>query len=219
VLPEQPVPEGFDYDRWLGSTPWRPYNAERVLGSYGGGWRRFWEYGARKNGDWGAHHYDIIQWALGKDDSGPTFFFPKGYEGSEQMGFSYRDGPTVYRDRPRPSGTMIHFVGEKGWVGVSRGAQLVTDPPHLRDRPLGPDATRLYTSNGHHQNWLDCVKTRGRPIADVEIGHRTATVCHLSAIAERLNRPIRWDPASEQIVGDAEAARWLDRPRRAPYTL
>lgn len=219
VLPEEPVPEELDYDRWLGPTPWRPYNAERVKGNYGGGWRCFWEYGARKNGDWGAHHYDIIQWALGMDDSGPTFFFPKGYKGSDQMGFTYPDGPTVYRDRPRPSNQMIHFIGEKGWVGVSRGGKLVTDPAEFRDQPLAAGDTRLYESTSHHQNWLDCVRSRRMPIADVEIGHRTATVCHLSAIAERLNRPVRWDPDTESIVDDAEAARWLDRPRRAPYTL
>jgi len=219
ALPEQPVPEGFDYDRWLGSSPWFPYNAERVKGDFGGGWRRFWEYGARKNGDWGAHHYDIIQWALGRQYDGPTFFFPVGYEGREQQGFEYQDGPLVLRDHPSPSGQMIHFIGDQGSVGVSRGNNLVTEPARLRDRPLGPADQHLYASNNHHQNFLDCVRNRKRPIADVEIGHRTASVCHLSAISERLNRTIRWDPETETILGDAEASKWLDRPRRAPYTL
>jgi hypothetical protein len=219
LLPEQPVPEGFDYDRWLGPTPWLPYNDKRVLGSYGGGWRCYWEYGARKNGDWGAHHYDIIQWALGHDNSGPTLFFPKGHEGRAQQGFQYENGPLVLRDHPSPTGQMIDFLGDKGTVGVSRGGQLVTTPEDLRNRPLLPSEAHLYKSTNHQGNFLECLRTRARPIADVEIGHRTSTVCHLSAIAERLGRPIRWDPAREEIVGDAAASRWLDRPRRAPYVI
>ncbi|MCF7847318.1 MAG: Gfo/Idh/MocA family oxidoreductase [Kiritimatiellales bacterium] len=219
ALEEQPIPEGFDYDRWLGSTPWYPYNFKRVEGNYGGGWRSFWEYGARKNGDWGAHHYDIIQWALGKQYSGPEFFFPIGYKGREQQGFEYKDGPLVLRDHPETNGQMIHFIGEKGTVSVSRGNKLVTSPGHLAAKPLSPSDVHLMAPKSHHQNFLNSIRTRGRTIADVEIGHRTATVCHLSAISERLGRTLQWDPSTEQIVGDAEASKWLDRPRRAPYTL
>jgi predicted dehydrogenase len=219
VLAEEPVPDGFDYDRWLGPTPWMPYSEQRVKGIYTGGWRNYWEYGSRKNGDWGAHHYDIIQWALGMDASGPEFFFPQGHEGSEWQGYKYRNGPTIYRDHPAESGQMIEFHGDLGMVGVSRGGKLVTNPVELQNKPLAPSEVHLYDSPIHHQNFLDCIRTRKRPIADVEIGHRTATICHLSAISERLNRTIQWDPATEQIVGDAEASKWLDRPRRAPYTL
>ncbi len=219
VLAEEPIPEGFDYDRWLGPTPSMPYNPERVRGFYGGGWRNFWEYGSRKNGDWGAHHYDIIQWALGMDHSGPEFFFPKGFEGAEWQGYKYANGPTIYRDHPAESGQQIEFHGDKGMVGVSRGGKLVTTPFELANKPLDPSEIHLYNSPRHHDNFLNCVRTRKRPIADVEIGHRTATVCHLSAISERLNRSIQWDPAKEQIVGDAEASKWLTRPRRAPFSL
>jgi SAM-dependent methyltransferase len=219
LRPEQPIPEGFDYDRWLGPTPWVPYNDERVKGSYGGGWRCYWEYGARKNGDWGAHHYDIIQWALGKDDSGPTYFFPKGHEGKEQQGYRYENGPTIFRDHPSPTGQMIDFIGDRGSLGVSRGGVLVTTPAELRDQLLKPEEQHLYKSTSHQGNFLECIRSRAQPICHAEIGHRTSTVCHLSAISERLQRVIRWDPIKEAILGDAEAARWLDRPRRAPYTL
>ena len=219
LRPEQPIPEGFDYDRWLGPTPWVPYNEERVKGNYGGGWRCYWEYGARKNGDWGAHHYDIIQWALGMDHSGPTFFFPKGHDGHPEQGFRYENGPTVFRDHPSPTGQMIDFIGDRGSLGVSRSGVLVTTPAELRDQPLRPGEQHLYKSTSHQGNFLDCVRSRALPIATCEVGYRTATVCHLSAISERLNRPIRWDPAKEAIIGDDEASRWLDRPRRAPYTL
>ncbi len=217
TLPEEPIPDGFDYDRWLGPTPWYPYNARRVKGDYGGGWRCFWDYGSRKNGDWGAHHFDIIQWALGMDDSGPVQFIPKGYEGAEYQTHIYASGTKVLRNHPDMKGHMIRFFGDKGEVLVSRGDKLDTTPVALKDQPLGPKDIRLYASSHHEDNWVQSIKTRKPPICPAEIGHRTATICHLSGIAERLKRPIRWDPAKEEIIGDSEASRWMDRPRRAPY--
>ncbi|MDF7801650.1 Gfo/Idh/MocA family oxidoreductase [Pontiellaceae bacterium B1224] len=220
VLQEEDIPDGFDYDRWLGPTPWYPYNAKRVKGDYGGGWRSYWEYGARKNGDWGAHHYDIIQWALGMDARGPDFFFPRGYDESGCQGFKYKNGPIVYRDFPkRTFDSMIEFYGDKGSIGVGRDGDLKTNPTNLKERPLASSEIYLRATESHHNNFLNAIRTRKRSIADVEIGHRTATICHLSAISERLNRPVKWDPNREEIIGDSEASKWLDRPRRAPYTL
>ncbi|MHC4288279.1 MAG: Gfo/Idh/MocA family protein [Planctomycetota bacterium] len=218
-LEEQPVPTHLDYDRWLGPTPYYPYNAERVKGNYGGGWRRFWEYGSRKNGDWGAHHYDIIQWALGMDDSGPVKFVPKGFDGHEYQTHYYANGTKVLRDHPTTDGQMIEFIGTKGRVQVSRGGRLGTTPSKLKANVISHDGIHLYHSNGHEQNWLDCIRSRKQPICTAEIGHRTATICHLSGIAERLGRTIHWDPEKEKILNDAAAARWFDRPRRAPYVL
>lgn len=217
--PAEPIPKGFDYDRWLGPTPWFPYNAERVRGNYGGGWRRFWEYGSRKNGDWGAHHFDIIQWALGMDDSGPVEFIPKGYEGLEYQTHIYADGTKVLRDHETPNGHMIHFIGSEGTVSVSRGGRIDATPAELVRRPVGPNEISLYESRDHRGNWLDGIRTRKPTICHVGIGHRTSCICHVSGIAERLGRPLKWDPDAEEIVGDADAARWMDRPRRAPYTM
>jgi predicted dehydrogenase len=215
-LAEQPIPAGFDYDRWLGPTPWRPYNESRVKGDFGGGWRCFYDYGARKNGDWGAHHFDIIQWALGMDHSGPVEFIPKGWQGTPYQTHVYANGLHVERvDQGLKA--MIEFTGTKGTIWVSRGDYLETSPSDLAARPLRADETHLYASENHQGDFLNAVRTRQRPIADVEIGHRTATVCHLNGIAERIGRPVRWDPETEQIVGDDVASRWLDRPRRAPY--
>lgn len=215
---EQPIPDGFDYDRWLGPAPWEPYNPERTKGNYGGGWRRFWEYGSRKNGDWGAHHFDIVQWALDKDDSGPELFVPKGYEGATHQYHSYVNGPKVIRDGDS-KGAMIRFVGEDGEVRVSRGRKFETDPASLNSVVLKSGDVRLYESKDHRKDWLDAIRTRQQPICHVEIGHRTATICHLSGIAERIGRPIKWDPATEQIIDDPAATRMMDRPRRAPYAL
>ena len=218
LRPEEPVPEGFNYDRWLGPTPWEPYFTERTLGNYGGGWRCFWEYGARKNGDWGAHHFDIVQWALGKDDSGPTRFVPKGFEGEPYQYHEYADGIRVIRDHPDRRGHMIRFIGSKGDVMVSRDG-LASDPVDLSRAPLSPLDERLYESDDHRANWLDCIVSRKTPICDAQIGHRTGTICLLAGIAERLERPIEWDPNAETIVGDIPALQMLDRPRRKGYEL
>jgi predicted dehydrogenase len=218
-LPAEPVPHDFDYDRWLGPTPWRPYNEKRVKGDYGGGWRCFLEYGGRKNGDWGAHHFDIIQNALGMDDSGPVEFIPIGHEGTKYQTHVYANGTRVERNDDPASKAMIEFEGTKGKVWVSRDDFLESDPPELTTRPLRGDEIHLYASDNHHSDFFDCIRTRQRPIADVEVGHRTATICHLNVIAAQLGRAIRWDPKKEEIVGDAVASRLLDRPRRAGYAL
>ena len=217
-LPEEPIPAGFDYDRWLGPTPWRPYNEKRVKGDYGGGWRCFFEYGGRKNGDWGAHHFDIIQNALGMDTSGPVEFIPKGYEGCAYQTHVYANGIRVERDDDLPK-SMIEFRGTKGTVWVSRDDFLETDPPELAARPLRGEDIHLYASDDHHADFFNCVRSRQRPIADVEAGHRSASICHLNAIAAQVGRAIRWDPRAEKIIGDPMAARLLDRPRRAGYAL
>lgn len=217
-LAEQPVPDDLNYDRWLGPTPWRPFHPDRIRGDYGGGWRCFLEYGARKNGDWGAHHFDIIQWALGMDASGPVEFIPAGFEGSPYQTHRYANGVTVQRvDGNQPA--MIEFNGTKGTVGVGREGYLVCDPIELATRPVRADEQHLYESDNHHTDFFNCVRTRQRPIADVEIGHRSATVGHLCGIARQLRRPVRWDPAKEEIIDDPVASQLLDRPRRAPYAL
>jgi len=216
--PEQPVPEGFNYDKWLGPTPWEPYNEERVKGNYGGGWRSFWEYGSRKNGDWGAHHYDITQWALGMDDSGPVYFAPATVDKPYQH-FEYANGIKVIRDYGDRKGHMIRFSGEEGEVYVSRGGRLETTPIHFAGQRLSPSDDRLYTSDNHRDNWIECIYSRKKPICPASVGHRTATICQLAGIAERLKRPIKWDPKSEQILDDPAAALWQDRPRRSGYAL
>ena len=217
--PEEPIPEGFNYDKWLGPAPYEPYTAERVKGAYGGGWRRYFEYGSRKNGDWGAHHYDITQWALGRDHSGPVRFVPKGFEGEPQSYFEYADGVKVVRDHPDTKGHMIRFIGTEGEVLVSRGGRIKTTPADLASRPLGPADIQLYRSTNHKNNWLEGIRTRKRSICPATIGHRTATICHLAAIAQRLKRPINWDPESESIVGDPFAKGWQSRARRKGYEL
>ncbi|MFQ3242019.1 MAG: putative dehydrogenase, partial [Lentimonas sp.] len=208
----EPIPAGFNYDKWLGPAPYEPYTAERVRGVFGSGWRRFWDYGSRKNGDWGAHHFDITQWALGRDHTGPVKFVPKGYGGEKYAHYEYADGIKVVRDHPDRNGHMIRFIGTEGEVFVSRGGELETTPTGLASRPLSPSDIHLYNSSNHQHDWIESIRSRKKPICPTSVGHRTGTICQLAGIAERLNRPIHWDPASEQIVGDAAAQRWQDRP-------
>lgn len=218
-LKEEPIPEGFDYDMWLGQTPWRPYNHFRVMGNYGSGWRCFYEYGARKEGDWGAHHFDIIQWALGMDNSGPVDFFPPNSDGSEHRHYRYADGITVFVNAPTRDNQMIQFIGEEGEVLVSRGGRISTTPSRLASMPLKSSDTRLHISNDHRADFINAVRFGSDNICPAEIGHRSATICQLSSIALRLGEHVNWDPKTENVLNNARAQAMLSRPRRAPYYL
>ncbi|CAA6676339.1 MULTISPECIES: Gfo/Idh/MocA family protein [unclassified Lentimonas] len=214
----KPVPDGFDYDRWIGPTPFYEYTDERVKSQYSGGWRCYWDYGSRKFGDWGAHHFDIIQWALGRDDSGPVEFIPKGFNGAEHHHYRYADGITVWRDKQPDHGHMIRFIGTEGEVHVSRG-KIATMPKELVRYRLTDSDIQVYESKNHRQNFIDCVKSREPTICPASVGHRSGSICQLAAIAERQGRSIEWDPAAQQILGDAEAQSMQDRPRRKGYEL
>jgi hypothetical protein len=221
LLPEEPVPADIDYDRWLGPAPWRPYNKLRVLGNYGGGWRIFWDYGSRKNGDWGAHHFDIVQWALDMDGNGPVLFVPKGFEGSPYQYHQYANGLKVtasLKGGGPANGAMIRFVGKNGEVKVSRG-EIETTPAGLASQIPSSSEFRAYRSNDHRQNWLDSIISRRPPICPATVGASTFDICGLAGIAERLNRPIHWNPEKREITGDPEAARFADYTRRAGYPL
>ena len=213
-----PVPAGFGYDRWLGPTPFFEYSENRAKGNFGGGWRCYWEYGNRKFGDWGAHHFDIVQWALGRDNTGPVEFIPAGYQGAEHHHYRYVDGITVWRDKQPDNGHMIRFIGTKGEVLVSRD-KIETSPAELVRHKFGPNEIQVYEAKDHRINFIESIQTRKPTICPASVGHRTATICQLSSIAQRLGRPLKWDPQAEQIVGDKEAAAMQDRPRRKGYEM
>ena len=220
LLAEEPVPADIDYDRWLGPAPWRPYNNLRVLGTYGGGWRIFWDYGSRKNGDWGAHHFDIVQWALDMDGNGPVLFVPKGFEGSPYQYHQYANGlkVTASKGGGPANGAMIRFVGKNGEAKVSRDS-IETTPAGLASRVPSSSEFAAYRSNNHRQNWLDSIISRRPPICPATVGASTFDICSLAGIAERLNRPIRWNPEKREMIGDPEASRFADYTRRAGYPL
>lgn len=231
VLPTQPTPPGLDYDRWLGPAPWAPYHKLRCGSNFDDGWRRLRDYSGGKMTDWGAHHFDIVQWALAMDASGPLEIVPppgpydwsrlpriiegtgaSEFDPTRGLTYHYPGGVEVIKDGRRG----ILFDGTEGRLEVDRG-HLQTWPASLRNYRLRATDAQLPQSDNHHSDWLACLRTRRQPIATAEIGHRSATVCHLGNIALWLGRPLRWDPVRERIIGDEGASRWLERPRRAPY--
>ncbi len=219
-LPGQPVPEGLDWNLWLGPAPWRPYHATICPGNPYNmfpNWRSFRDYSGGGMTDWGAHHFDIAQWGLGMDDSGPVEITPPDGKEFKQLTYKYANG--VVMTHGGVGGRMgVNFFGTEGAVFVDRG-KLETEPKELKNTPTAANEVHLYNSPGHHEDWLRCIRSRQKPICDVEIGCRSVSVCHLGNIAYWLKRPLKWDPAKEELIGDPEASRWLDRARREPWTL
>jgi predicted dehydrogenase len=220
MYPTEPVPEGFDWDLWLGPAPWMPYNGERCSGNYGGGWRQVRDYSGGMMTDWGAHHFDICQWGLGMDGSGPAEVVPPQLSETGKLTYTYPKTPVGDNIKVvhAGGGNGVLFIGTKGKMEVNRG-YIKSYPETILKESLGSDDVRLYDSPGHYQDFIDCVKSRTRPICDVEVGASSITVCHLGNIAWWLGRKLEWDPVAHRITNDAEAARWQDRPKRAPWHL
>ncbi len=225
-VPDSEPPTDFDFDRWLGPAPLRAYNKNRVHYLF----RFFWDYSGGQQTNFGAHHLDIAQWGLGMDDSGPisvegsAVFHPDGwYEtpDSTTIRYAYENGVVlncrqVPGSKSKDQGTT--FVGEKGSLFVYRGG-LIANPPELLKSVEVPPIVTSRANAAHVQNFVDCIKSREKPVADISIGHRSATVCHLGNIAVRTGKKINWDPKKEVIVGDSEAAKWLTKEYRKPYSL
>ena len=235
----KPVPAGLDWDVWQGQAPETAYVPERCHHSF----RYWWDYSGGTMTDWGAHHNDIALWGLGRDRSGPVSVegrrldepVPGGYTAASQyrVKYVYADGVEHHcwstQGNTRTGGVAgtpgpgekyhgVQFEGPEGWIYVTRG-KLEASDQSLIDEPLPSDADRLYASDDHMGNFFDCVKSRKTPICDVEIGHRSASVCHLGVIAIRLGRKLEWDPQAEQFKSDAEAQAMVSREMRKPYTF
>jgi hypothetical protein len=173
--------------------------------------------------DWGAHHFDIAQWGLGMDESGPVEIIPPENPKSEKgVQFVYANGARVIHDDvEHDSGRPVNgvtFIGPEGRIFVNRG-YLASEPVDLHKQKLGEKDVHLYESPGQQKDWLNCVKSRKRPICDVEIGARSVTVCHLGNLAYWNHRKLRWDPKEWKFIDDAEAQKWLDRERREGFAL
>jgi hypothetical protein len=171
--------------------------------------------------DWGAHHFDICQWGLGMDGSGPTQITPPNLSPDAKLTYLYPKTPVgdnIKVVHGGGGGAGVVFIGTKGLIMVDRGF-VKSDPAAILLDPLGADDVRLYDSHDHYGNFIDCVKSREKPICDVEVGASSVTVCHLGNIAWWTGRQLQWDPVQRMILDDAEAVRWMDRPKRAPWHL
>jgi len=217
-LPAEKMEPGLDWDLWLGPAPMRPYHSSlspRGMHKHFPAWRQYREYAGGGHADMGAHHYDIAQWCLGMDESGPIEITPPIRSKSDH-GVSYRYKNGVIMVHGGQSGCT--FTGTKGTLRIDRD-HLSSDPETIVKKPTGPREFHLAKSPGHHRNWLDCIRSRNRPLADVEIGARSVAICILGNLAYWNDRRLRWDPVKWEFVDDPEANRWLDRERRDPWKL
>jgi predicted dehydrogenase len=229
--PAQTAPEGLDFDRWLGPAPWHEYSPNRCHFEF----RYHLDHSGGRITDWGAHHNDIAQWALGMDESGPVKIAGKGgynkagpydYANYLEVHYWYKNGIELMCENE--GGNGVRFEGDDGWIFVTR-LRLDASPPEILKEPVAGGDTRVYDEKNkneeipgtdeHHNNWLDCIKTRKRCAADIEGGHRSSCVCHLGNIAMRLGRPLQWDPEKEEFVGDAAANMMKDKPFRGLWRL
>lgn len=237
------IPANLNYEMWLGSTPYVPYTLDRVHPQDGGfsrpGWLRCEQFGAGMITGWGVHHIDIAHWGMGTEFTGPveveaTAKFPTEglwtVHGDYHVAAKYANGVEMQIDTKFPNG--IHFYGTDGDIFVSRGDGAVTtsdpgsdskskafytsltDPAALE---LGDDDLRLYSSPEQHQNWLDCMKSRGLTISPAEVAHRSCTTCLISHIAMKVPGKLYWDPINERFKDNDAANRMLSRSQRYPY--
>lgn len=227
---ETPPPE-LNWDLWLGPAPYKDYSPNRCHFEF----RYHLDHSGGRITDWGAHHNDIAQWALGMDQSGPVKVDGKGvfnkvgpynYAGFMEVHYWYRNGVEVVCENE--GGNGVRFHGTNGTIYVTRMALEASDPEILKAPVAGTDTASYDQRNRneeipgtdeHHNNWLDCIQSRQKCVADIETGHRSATLCHLGNIVMRLGRPLSWDPEKEEFPGDATANVLKGKPFRAPWRL
>jgi predicted dehydrogenase len=235
--PDGPVPEGVDYDMWLGPAPSRPFNPMRFHHNF----RWFWDYSGGLATDWGAHMVDVVMWAMGEEplgaiSAGGKWGFPEDIRETPDTQQSIVEFPHFSLLWEHMIGCGVgpwqrehgcEFHGENGLLVVDRGGWEVyseTDKLKQPDRvyrmtplPRQPVAGDFHFE--HVKNFIACLKSRKAPIADVEVAHKSVLACHLGNIALRLRRYVKWDPKAERIVGDAEAQSLVGRPYRSPWAL
>jgi predicted dehydrogenase len=221
--PAEPVPAGMDWSRWLNQAADRPFSGAWL------NWMQWRDFSGGQMTNWGAHGIDQIQWALGADGTGPVEIKPLTAGPNGQVSMTYANGVTVNFILDKgPMGGGV-FIGEKGKLEINRN-KITSNPPEIATQILASldiaeeerkwsDQTALWQARDHLQNWLDCVRSRERPVADVEIGHRSVTVCHLANIVREVCHSLRWNPATETFVDDAAADALLVRERRKGFEL
>ncbi|HRP54879.1 Gfo/Idh/MocA family oxidoreductase [Agriterribacter sp.] len=219
-LPSLPVPEYLDWNMWIGPSLYRGYNptlSPPIEDNSWAWWRGYRGFGGGYITDWGAHMFDIVQWALDMDDSGPVAFNPPSAPAAQSgLSFTYVNG-IVVNHKQWGEGNAIQFIGTEGTIEVSRSF-LRSNPENIVKLQLKPSDKKVYHSENHYQDWITAIKKRTKPVADVEIGHRTATVCNAVNIAYELQRPLKWNPKKEKFDDDF-ANLMISRAYRAPWNF
>jgi hypothetical protein len=238
TFPAEPVPEGLDWDLWVGPALWRPYNQAYHLNPSPGvvPWAFCEDFGAASITWHHSHSADVIQYALGVETGGPVEFLHPSDGPYPTLTCKYANGTLlhtvdnwgmikdVYKALPETARLAGNFggifVGERGWVtSMTTGGPIEAAPESLfeevklKTREVNPG------DNNHHANWFECIRTRRKPSCYEEIGHRSASLGHLTIIAHTLKRSLKWDPAAEQFIGDEAANRLLSRSMRSPWRI
>jgi predicted dehydrogenase len=227
-LPEEPLPSDLNWDLWLGPNPYVHYNHEldppisvnppqdeQIWGA----WRWYKETGGGFTTDWGAHMFDIAQWGLGMDKSGPIEIIPAGFQDTKFLTYKYANG-TIMTEEPfnEIQTKGVKFWGTKGWIEVAR-EYFKSEPESLTPAKEVVQSGPYETKIPHQLNFIDCVGKRTEPVVPVEVGHRSCTVCNLGNISYELKRPVKWDPEKQLFVNDPEAEKFMHRNYRKGYTL
>ena len=226
--PVMPVPDGFDYEMWLGPAPWAAYTEKRCHWNF----RWILDYSGGQVTDWGCHHIDIAHWGMNCDDTGPVEVHGRGvfpedglWNAAVDYDFecTYGNGLVMRVASNNHCTQGVRFIGDTDWIHITR-AGVKTHPADLRKTKIGPNEIHLPRPagdhrQGHRRDFLDCVKTRKTTISPAEVGHRTATVAHLGNIAMLRGRKIQWDPKRERIINDPSANRMLGRAMRSPWRI
>jgi predicted dehydrogenase len=230
LLPEEEIPAGLNWDKWLGPNPYIHYNSKLnppisldpvQNETFWAEWRYYAGIGGGFICDWGAHMFDIAQWALNKDNGGPVKVIPAGFEGQDYISFVYENGIVVANEPYNDSkGFGVKFQSDDAWIEVSRGSYSASDESLMPAAEGGAAAGVAYeTGTPHLENFIASVRSRKDTIAPVEAGHRSGSLGILGNIATTLNRPLDWDPVNQQFVADTEADTHLHRQYREGYQI
>lgn len=216
-LPGQPIPDGTDWKMWVGPAAMREYNeilCPKGVHNHFPLWRNYREYAGGGLADMGAHHFDIAQWALNTDGTGPVLIEPPSGKETTGLRYTYANGTQMYHGGP--SGCT--FEGTKGTIYVDRDKFQVT-PEELGKAEVKDDHEAVYYSTNHHRNWIECIKSRKQTICPAEVGHRSASVCHLGNLGYQLRTTLKWDPKAERFEGNDEANKLVNPAYREEWRV
>jgi predicted dehydrogenase len=218
-LPELAPPAELDWNEWVGPSFYRGWHPDLapVFGDENWAWwRGYRDFGGGQVTDWGAHMFDIAQWALDMDKSGPVQFLPPGLPSVYGLSMRYDNGIIVHHKEWGET-NAVQFIGTKGKIEVSREFLRTFPDENLAKTELKSTDKRVYYSDNHYQDWVNAMKTRTKPVSDVETGHRTASLCNIVNIAYELQRPLQWDPEKEEFINDAHANLMRTRAYRGKW--